>query len=636
MKALLMIATLAAAAAPDRSWEHVGATLAGDRYSPHTQITTANAGSLQQAWQFRTGDAADGSSHSRKSSFKATPIYVDGRLYVVSGFNRVYALEPDTGRLIWRFDPEVDFGRSYSELFTARGVAAGRGTAGKPCAVTIYLGTLDARLIALDGTTGRRCRAFGKNGEVDLSAGIRHFRRGEYALTSPPTVAGGLVIVGSSIGDNGGVEMEPGTIRAFDGRSGELRWAFDPIPKSDDHPMASRWTLTQARRTGAANVWSMAAVDETRQLAYLPTTSPAPDFFGGERLGDNRFANSLVAVDLQTGQVAWHFQTVHHDLWDYDLASQPALAHVQRSGQQRAVVLQATKMGYFFGFDRATGEPVYPVREHPVPKTQVPGEVSSPSQPMPSADLKLHPESMKLWDHSPEHRRHCEKLLKGRRYEGPFTPPSLEGTVLYPGNAGGTNWGSVAIHRERQIAVLALNRLPTVVQLVPRNEFARREANEEGGSQDVEFTAQAGTPYGMNRFNLFNPDLLLPCLRGPWGTWVAIDLQGGKRLWESAAPPFPWLADHAEASKWGSTLSGGPLITAGDLVFAASSWDRSLVAMDVSTGTSVAKIPMPAGIHASPMSYRHQGRQYVVVAAGGSREGTEMPGDFLIALALPR
>ncbi len=619
--------------ASDRSWEHYGGTAAGNRYSPHNQVTPENADTLISHWQFRSGDVADGSEHNRASSFKATPIFFEDLLYVVSGFNRVYALAPDSGKLQWSFDPKVDFGRDYSEMFTARGVSVWRGEGNGRCRSQIFLGTLDARLIALDSKDGKPCRKFGRNGTLDLSRGIRNYRRGQYSQTSPVTVVGSTVVVGSSIGDNGGVELEPGTVRGFDASSGELLWAFDPIPSKPEQAAMIGWEPKQAARTGGGNMWSVASASESLGLVYVPTTSPSPDFFGGERRGVNNYANSVVALDVKTGAVRWHFQTVHHDLWDYDLAAQPAVA--KRPGDDQEVVFQATKTGHFFALNAATGKPVFPVTEKPVPQSDVAGEDAAPTQPFPTPELSLHPGELTLWDHSPAMRDYCEKLLEGRRYEGLFTPPGLSGTVLYPGNGGGTNWGSMAVDSTRGIAVLGLNRFPTVVELIPRKDFRRRSEAEEGGPQGVQFTAQSGTPFGMARYDVYYPELVLPCHRGPWGTWVAIDIARGKVLWETPTGPFPNAADHPEARHWGALISGGPIITASGLVFAPSGWDRSLMVMASTTGEVIAKLPMPAAPQATPMSYQFNGKQYVVLTAGGSQDNSAMPGDYLVAFALP-
>jgi len=359
----------------DDGWPHYGGSLAGDRYAAPSAITPESVERLTRAWVYRTGDP---------SSFKATPILVGGKLIASTGANRVFALDPATGREIWTFDPEVRSPGSFSEAFTSRGVAAWQDTAatGGLCRTRIFLGTLDARLFALDGDTGLACADFGDDGVVDLSAGIPRYHKRDYSVTSPTTVVGDLVIVGSAVGDNGAVELAPGVVRAYDVRDGSLVWAWDPVPRSDDHPGADSWANVQDNRTGGANVWSVMSADPDRDLVFLPTTSPSPDFYGGKRLGDNAFANSVVALRASTGEFVWGYQTVRHDLWDYDLASQPLLfEHAAADGTKRPAVAQATKTGFVFVLDRATGKPLHPVEERAVPRSDVPGEEAARIQP---------------------------------------------------------------------------------------------------------------------------------------------------------------------------------------------------------------------------------------------------------------
>lgn len=315
-----LVALVAAGSGPAagaEGWPHCGGSLAGDRHATPSSITPGNVGRLSLAWIYRTGDAKDGEGFDgNPSRFRATPILVGDRLIASTGFNRVFALDPATGQEIWTYDPGVDFSEKYSEMFTSRGVAAWSGPASDPerCRERVFLGTLDARLIALDAGAGVPCTDFGRNGQVDLSAGIRGYRKRDYSVTSPPTVVGDLVIVGSSIGDNGAARLESGMVRAYDVRNGALAWSWDPLPRSDDHPGADGWPRARRNRTGGANVWSVMSADPGRDLVFLPTTSPSPDFYGGRRPGDNAFANSVVALRASTGEFVWGYQTVRHDL----------------------------------------------------------------------------------------------------------------------------------------------------------------------------------------------------------------------------------------------------------------------------------------------------------------------------------
>ena len=639
-RSALLVALVAAGTGPSASaegWPHYGGSLGGDRHATPSSITPGNVGRLALAWTYRTGDATDGEDFDgNPSRFRATPILVGDRLIASTGFNRVFALDPATGREIWTYDPGVDFSDTYSEMFTSRGVAAWSGPASdlERCRERVFLGTLDARLIALDAGAGVPCTDFGKNGQVDLSTGIRGYRKRDYSVTSPPTVVGDLVILGSSIGDNGAARLESGMVRAYDVRDGGLAWSWDPLPRSDDHPGADGWPRARRNRTGGANVWSVMSADPARDLVFLPTTSPSPDFYGGRRPGDNAFANSVVALRASTGEFVWGYQTVRHDLWDYDLAAQPLLfEHASPDGTRRPALAQATKTGFVFVLDRETGEPLHPVEDRAVPRSDVPGEEAAPTQPFPK--LRLHATDARplaFWDFHPEHRAACERLAAGIRYEGIFTPPGLEGTLVYPGNPGGTNWGSMAYDSGSRIAYLTVSRWPTVLKLVPRRQF--RAAAREGtlNGVDAQFTEQDGTPYGMARTDLVHE--YLPCLKGPWSTLAAVDLDAGEVLWERPVGTTPWVDVGSEAARWGYLNKGGQMVTQGGVVFLATTYDSTLRAFDGADGSEVWTRALPADAHSTPMGYRLGGADYVVLTAGGDLSAGEGRGDFVMAFRL--
>ncbi len=639
-KPILICALLAAlpvcVAAQD--WSHWGGDVGGQRFAKVPALNAEAADRLEEAWRFETGDTASGEGYfGRTSSFKSTPILVGGSLIVSTPFNGVIALDPGTGAQVWRFDPEVDFDIEYSEMFTSRGVAAfvdANVAAGTPCRLRILLGTLDARLIAIDAEDGSRCAEFGESGEVDLTSRIRRVRRGEYSVTSPPTVVNGVVVVGSSIGDNGSARLEDGTVRGFDALTGELLWSFNPIPQGPEDDGAETWPEKSYRQTGAANVWSVMAADPQRDLIFLPTTSPSPDFFGGSRPGDNLHANSLVALKATTGELVWAYQIVRHDLWDYDLASQPLVADIKIEGVSTPIVAQATKMGFVFVLNRETGEPVHPVEERQVPRSDVPGETAAQTQRFPAIQLhEVADDLPPIFAVNDDHVARCEEMIAGARYEGIFTPPSLEGTVLFPGNPGGVNWGSMAADEAEAIAVVAVNRLPTVVKLIPRNEFRKLRRDEILNGVEAQFTSQSGTPYGMARFELFNNESGFHCLEGPWSTLVAVNLATGEKLWEVPAGRRPGIGDDHQAADWGYVANGGPVLTSGGLAFMATQYDRMLRAYDQRDGKVVWSTQLPAGPQATPMIYKWEGEAYVALTLGGQKADGEM-GDYVVAYRL--
>ena len=623
----------------DDDWSTYGGDAGGTRFAAFAQITRENVSDLELAWTYRTGELGQRLASADNMAFEATPIFVRDALYLSTPTNIVIALDPTTGRERWRFDPRISRSTRYSEM-TSRGVSSWideRAAVDQPCSHRIFIGTLDARLIALDGRLGRPCAQFGGSGAIDLSQGVRLRGRGNYLVTSPPAIYRDLVIVGSAIGDNGAVELERGVVRAFDARTGALRWSWDPIPTKDNEARARGWDPNAARRTGAANAWSIFSVDAGRGLVFIPTGSASPDFFGGERLGDNTYANSLVAIRAATGQIAWHRQLVHHDVWDYDVAAQPLLVDIERDGKSIAAVVQATKTGMLFVFDRETGEPVFEITERPVPKSDVPGEVSAPTQPFPAtpplvSHAAITPQD--AWGLTFYDRGRCRALIERYRSEGIFTPPSTRGTILSPSYAGGVNWGSLAFDHQRQLVIAAVNHIAAVVTLIPRNDF--RAASESGTWPDSQFTAQEGTPFGMRREILLSP-WGLPCTPPPWGTLAAVDLRRNEIRWQvmlgSTAGKSPGFLP---APTIGMPNMGGPMVTAGGLVFIGAATDDSLRAFDVETGSEVWKTKLPAGGQATPMSYVIGDRQFVVIAAGGHGGLDTTRGDYVVAYALQR
>ncbi len=617
---ILGYARLVSAQAAANDWPAYGRDRGGERYSPLTGIDRGNVRRLAPAWEYSTGEAAVKMMQS--VSFEATPLVLNGVMYLSTPLGRVISLDAETGKERWVTDlmvKPISFGD-----FTNRGVSlwADAGIrVGAPCALRVIVATVDARLNALDARDGKPCAGFGTDGGVDLRKGLRNppYETAEYEVTSPPAIIAGLIVVGSGVADNNRTDAASGEVRAFDARTGALRWSWDPVPQDSADAAWPTWIGPAAHRTGAANAWSIIAVDSALGLVFVPTGSASPDYFGGERLGENRYANSVVALRATTGKLVWHFQTVHHDLWDYDNASPPALTTVVRAGRRIPVVLQANKTGMLYVLDRRSGAPVFPIEERPVPKSTIPGETAWPTQPFTAGIAPLSPQRFSAedaWGPNPADQAACRERIQALRNEGIFTPPSLEGSLVVPSNIGGAHWGGVAIDPVRQLAVVPVNRIAAAVQLIPREEYQRRR-NEPGYRlQGSQYTSMRGTPFVMRRELLIGPSGA-PCTPPPFGALVAIDLATGARKWEvplgTISPDAP-----AAAAQWGSPNLGGPIITAGGLVFIAATLDQRIHAYEVETGAELWSAPLPAGGKATPMTFRGKsGTQYVVIAAGG-------------------
>ena len=624
-------------------WPYYGRDQEGTRYAPLDQINRGNVGYLEKAWEYHTGDFSDGSDGRPKTTFQATPILVDGVLYLATVYGRVIALNPETGAEIWTYDPEVDPTVDRGE-FANRGVTywqAVDGVQGRVCDRRIFVGTVDARLVALDAERGAPCPDFGQAGQVDLSRGVDlgeyQADTREYGVTSPPVVIGDLVVVGSAIGDNRAVTLERGIVRAFDARTGEMRWLWDPIPRAPADPALNTWADGSAGRTGAANVWAQLSVDADRDLVFVPTSSPSPDYYGGQRPGSNSYADSVVALRGSTGELVWNFQIVHHNIFDYDLPAQPSLITVRKNGRDIPAVVQPTKMGFLYLLHRETGKPIFPVEERPVPQSDVPGEKSWPTQPFPTIPAPLAPTTLSAddaWGLTPWDQGQCRNLIERYRNDGIFTPSSLRGTIEYPGISGGTNWGSAAFKPDRGWVILNMTHLPSVTGLIPRQQLESRQFDVP---DDAAISRMQGTPYGLYRVPALLSPLGLPCTKPPWGTMVAVDTATGDVKWEVTLGTVRDLAPVPLPMNWGTPSLGGPIITEANLVFIAAAMDNYLRAFDVETGEELWKGRLPAGGQATPMTYRstENGRQFVIIAAGGhGRLGTDI-GDSVVAFALP-
>jgi len=645
--AILVCVIAAAAQQPEEvPWTANGRDVEGTRYLPASALTRENVSRLTVAWTYRTGEADPAFATKKPTAFEATPLVVDGTMYVGTPLGRVIALDAAIGRERWVFDPKIARDVTYGD-FASRGVSTWLDEAApldRPCRRRIFVATAQSQLFALDARDGRPCDGFGRDGFVDLKKGLRvpPFETQAYSVTSPPVIVNGTVVAGSSIADNSRPDPASGEVRGYDARTGALKWTWDPIPQQRGDPAYDEWRGAVAHKGGGANAWSVLAADSGRNLVFVPTGSAAPDYYGALRLGDNRYANSIVALDAASGRLVWAFQTVHHDLWDYDNASPPAVVSVTRDGARVPAVVQATKTGMLFVLNRENGRPVLPVEERPVPASRIPGEEAARTQPFTIATPPLSPHRFtvdEIWATNDADRAACRAAVEGLRNEGIFTPPDVRGTLVIPSNIGGAHWGGVAVDPVREIAVVPVNRVAAMVQLIPREGFDLKKVRgeEQRLGDDYEYNFMRGTPYIMRRRLLLAPSRL-PCTPPPFGTLVAIDLKTGSRVWEVPLGSFSAVVSAEVAAsippEWGSPNLGGPIVTAGGLVFIGAAIDRSLHAYDIDTGRELWRGALPASGKATPMSYRlASGDQFVAIAAGGG--GAWGSGDSVVAFRVP-
>ncbi|BAQ76583.1 quinoprotein [Pseudomonas sp. Os17] len=644
--------TSTAPAIPDGDWQAYGRTEFGDRYSPLKQITPANIGKLQEAWRIRTGDMPTDKDPVEITN-QNTPLKVNGKLYACTAHSKVLALDPDTGKEIWRFDPQIqgpngdDF-RGWAHM-TCRGVSyydeanfkntdaisqpatlspAGQAIAAS-CPRRLFLPTADARLIAINADTGKVCEDFGNKGAVDLKAGIGPFTPGGYYSTSPAAITRNLVIIGGHVTDNESTNEPSGVIRAFDVHDGHLVWNWDSGNPDETAPLPEGKTYTR----NSPNMWSLASVDEKLGMVYLPLGNQMPDQWGGNRTaGAEKFSAGTVALDIDTGKLRWNYQFTHHDLWDMDVGSQPTLLDMKTANGVKPALIQPTKQGSLYVLDRRDGTPIVPIQEIPAPTGAVEGDHTAPTQAR--SDLNLLPpplDEKAMWGATPFDQMLCRIQFKELRYEGQYTPPSVQGSLIYPGNVGVFNWGSVSLDPVRQLLFTSPNYMAFVSKLVPRAEVAagsKRESETSGVQPNT------GAPYAVIMHPFMSP-LGVPCQAPAWGYVAGIDLTTNKVVWKHKNGTSRDSSPIPIGLPMGVPSMGGSMVTGGGVGFLSGTLDQYIRAYDVKNGKELWKSRLPAGGQATPMSYTGKdGQQYVLVVVGGHGSlGTKM-GDYIIAYKL--
>lgn len=595
-------------------WIAVGGDRGAARFSSLDEIHRGNVGELAVAWTWNTGELERGGK-----TIECTPLVVDGVMYVTTAYLRVAALDAATGAELWSFDPFTDLPPTGMPLASG---GVNRGLAywsdGEPDGARRVLhGISDGRLFSLDARTGTLDPAFGEGGVLDLRAGIdRDLSRMPYGPTSAPAVCADVVILGFSCGEGPGPSA-PGDVRAFDVRTGAARWSFRTVPAPGEFGNET-WAGDSWRERGGANAWGGVCVDTEREWAFFGLGSAAFDFYGGDRHGANLFANCVVAVDARTGERQWHFQTLHHDLWDHDLPIHPTLVRVRRDGELRDAVAQVTKTGYVFVLDRDTGEPLFEVEERPAPPSDVPGEQAWPTQPVPVAPPPLCRTAFTDADvtrRTPEVEAAVRERLAGLRYGESFLPPSFEGTVVTPGFHGGATWSGACFDERTGLLYVNVNDVPNILTIVPPPE-------DRPGD------------YRITGYHKFLDADGYPAIEPPWGSLVAVDLNAGEIAWRTPLGEYPELAAQG-VPPTGTETFGGSIVTAGGLVFIGGSADERFHAYDAATGELLWEHALPAGGYATPATYAVDGRQYVVIAAGGAGKVGTRAGDAFVAFRLP-
>ena len=625
-------------------WPTYAGAEGGTRYSPLNQINRSNVEDLEIAWIYNAGHLERAPQLRPMVGFQVTPILLPeeaGRhLVLCDPLNRIMALDPATGEERWLFDPEIDL-RPFAGRFNCRGVTHWRDPeAGEAdaCAHRLILATNDRRLVAVDARSGKPCEGFGENGFVDVTPIILELQPANQLLTmqlnSPAAVVNGVIIVGGTADKFKDASSMNGAVRAFSARTGEHLWTFDTlIRESADDSESSAWHV------GGANAWINMSWDSERDLVFIPTASPAPNFYGGKRPGDNLYANSVIVLRAATGELVWHFQVLHHDLWDWDLPTNPILAEITRDGEKVPVAMQLTKQGMIFTFHRYTGEPFFEIEERPVPTDGLPEDDVSPTQPFPvrPPPLVKHgigPED--AWGLTPYDRGKCRELIESMRYGPIYTPPTTEFTLMMPNVGGGMNWGGGAFDPASNILVTPVGQSPYRLRLIPNEEIDPVAGRLPTAGLPIGPPGYIeGTDYGLTQGPLFSP-FMMPCTAPPWAKLVAVDMAEGEILWEAPLGLVDKLSPIPIPLRWGTPYAGGPIATGGGLVFIGATADERFRAYDTETGELLWEFEGPTSANATPMTYMAGGKQYVVVATGGHNwVYPYKKGDSLVAYSLP-
>jgi quinoprotein glucose dehydrogenase len=642
LAALAMLAFCSSANA--QGWMHYGGDEGGSRFSSLTQVNRENVKDLELAWTYRTGAVEANSKLRMFIDFQATPILLPeeagGHLIICDPFTKVIALDPVTGEERWTHEPK--FSKvPYAGRFKCKGLAQWRdpdAEAGAACATRLFLPLPDLRLLAIDARNGNKCHGFGEDGAIDVKPLIEAMEPADGVigtqLLSTAVIISGVVVVTTTSNKFKSASSVNGAIRGFDARNGKLRWTFDPLVR-----VAAGGLEPTPQTVGGGNVWSLMSIDSERDLLFLPTASPAPNFWGVHRPGDNRYANSIVALRGSTGEVVWHFQVVHHDIWDRDMPSQPIVVDIRREGEMIPAVIQLTKSGMVFVFNRETGESLFPIEERPVPTDGIPNEQVSPTQPFtvkppPLVRQTLSPDD--AWGFTFFDRIFCRKRIESLRHGNMYEPPSLQGTIMYPQVGGGSNWGGGAFDPQRNLLITPVSQIPYFIRLIPKEDVDPNTAKLPQAGAPMQFPGYiGGTPYALEQGPLMSP-FFSPCTAPPWNMLVAVDMAVGEIKWKVPFGVLDKLMPVPVPLNWGAPSAGGPIITAGGLIFIGATSDSRIRAYDIDTGEELWQDMMPTSAMSTPMTYAANGRQYVVIAAGGHSwyyaKGID---DYLLAYALP-